>query len=219
MSDARTRILGRLRKALQHDEIGSATADEAYRALTGEARAPRPTWSGSTERQFLRKLEAAAASWDRIESSDDLPMAVNAFLDKVGLGKELSRADHPLLSSLDWGPEWNFPSGRPEPQGSVSLSVAYAGIAETGTLVMRSDPGTPTLLNFLPEFHVVALRRADIVPYMEDAWQLLRAEREFPPRMVNLITGPSRTGDVEQTIQLGAHGPRQLHVIVFGMGR
>jgi len=51
---------------------------------------------------------------------------------------------------------------------------------------------------------------------MEDAWALLRAERCSLPRATNIITGPSRTADVEQTIQLGAHGPRRLHVLLMG---
>ena len=56
---------------------------------------------------------------------------------------------------------------------------------------------------------------ADLGPY-EDAWDRLRAaEGEGRlPRTVNFITGPSRTGDIEQTIQMGAHGPRRLHVIL-----
>ena len=52
--------------------------------------------------------------------------------------------------------------------------------------------------------------------WFEDAWAVLRARPEGMPRATNIISGPSRTADVEQTIQLGAHGPRRVHVILVG---
>ena len=58
------------------------------------------------------------------------------------------------------------------------------------------------------------LRHEQIVAHIEDVWARLRAQSKAMPRTVNMITGPSRTADIEQTIQLGAHGPRSLHVII-----
>ena len=80
--------------------------------------------------------------------------------------------------------------------------------------MLLSGPEHPTTLNFLPEDHVVVLRESRIVPHLEDAWALLRKERATMPRTVNLICGPSKTGDVELVILEGAHGPRRLHVVV-----
>ena len=91
---------------------------------------------------------------------------------------------------------------------------SFAAIAETGTLVLLSGAHSPTTLNFLPDVHIVIVRRQQIVTHIEDVWRRTRSELEEMPRTVNLITGPSRTADIEQTIQLGAHGPRSLHVIV-----
>ena len=96
----------------------------------------------------------------------------------------------------------------------VTVTRAFAGVAETGSLVLLSSPQSPTSLNFLPDVHVVVLARERIVRHLEDAWALLRSEVPAMPRTVNFITGPSRTADIEQTIQLGAHGPRGLHVIL-----
>jgi len=79
-----------------------------------------------------------------------------------------------------------------------------------------SGPESPTTLNFLPDDFLCLLPESRIVPRLEDAWALLRAERGSMPRATNIITGPSRTADVEQTIQLGAHGPRRLHVLLWG---
>src|SRR5690606_29717660 len=100
-----------------------------------------------------------------------------------------------------------------------SLTGSLAGIAETGTLMLASGEQGPTTLNFLPETHLVVLRESDLVGPIEEAWKRLRERAdEGLPRTVNFITGPSRTGDIEQKIQLGAHGPRRLHVLLLADG-
>jgi L-lactate dehydrogenase complex protein LldG len=107
--------------------------------------------------------------------------------------------------------------GKAEPGDAVSLTPCLAAIAETGTLMLVSGSGTPTTLNFLPDTHVVVVRAGQVVAGYEDGWDLIRAraaQGEGWPRTVNLITGPSRTGDIEQRIQLGAHGPRRLHIVL-----
>jgi len=82
--------------------------------------------------------------------------------------------------------------------------------------MLTSGAERPTTLNFLPETHIVVLQARDIAGCYEDAWDRLRASQagEALPRTVNLITGPSRTADIEQTIQLGAHGPRRLCIVL-----
>ena len=97
----------------------------------------------------------------------------------------------------------------------VSVTTAFAGIAETGTLLLRSGPDWPTTLNFLPDTHIVLLPTERIVGSYEDGWDLLRAPGQAMPRTINYITGPSRSGDIEQTMQLGAHGPLRLHVVII----
>jgi L-lactate dehydrogenase complex protein LldG len=106
--------------------------------------------------------------------------------------------------------------GRGQGSDQVSVTGAFAGIAETGTVVMASGPDHPVSLNLLPDTHVVVLRESDIVGGYEDVWGRLRARygKDLMPRTVNTITGPSRTGDIEQTIELGAHGPRRMHILV-----
>jgi L-lactate dehydrogenase complex protein LldG len=100
----------------------------------------------------------------------------------------------------------------------VGLSWALAGVAETGSLLLASGPHTPTALNFLVDDFLCVLPIDRLVPHLEDAWQLVRGELGVLPRALNLITGPSRTADVEQTIQLGAHGPRRLHLLLLEGG-
>ena len=91
------------------------------------------------------------------------------------------------------------------------------GFAETGTLMLLSSRDRPSTLNFLPETHIGILRSEDITGSYEEGWKLLRGQEDGRfemPRTVNFITGPSRTGDIEQTMQLGAHGPRRLHIVI-----
>jgi L-lactate dehydrogenase complex protein LldG len=86
-------------------------------------------------------------------------------------------------------------------------------MAETGTVVLASGPDNPVTLTFLGETHFVILRADDIQAGYEDMWAELR-RRGLTPRTVNLVTGPSRSADIGQTLQLGAHGPVALHVFV-----
>ena len=93
--------------------------------------------------------------------------------------------------------------------------MPFGAVAETGTLAFVSGPASPTTLNFLPDNHIAVLREDDVVPNLEDVFARLRTEHPGMPRTLNLISGPSKTADVEQTIVIGAHGPRRLHVILI----
>jgi L-lactate utilization protein LutC len=123
----------------------------------------------------------------------------------------------PILEteSLQWPASLQIEYRAAKETDRCALTMATAGIAETGTLALVANATTPGTLNFLPEFCMCVVKRSRIVTHMEDAWDLLRAEHDRMPRAVHFVTGPSRTADVEQTLQLGAHGPRQLHVLVL----
>ena len=127
--------------------------------------------------------------------------------------------DDPLLAGLPWErTQIEVKRGPSDGQDVVGLSHAVAGVAETGTLVLLSGPDNPTTLNFLPETHIVVVKAEDIAGDYETVWDTIRARygKGVMPRTVNMITGPSRSADIEQTILLGAHGPRRLHIIVVG---
>ena len=81
---------------------------------------------------------------------------------------------------------------------------------------MASGARTPTATTLLPDTHVAVLSARDVVPGMEEAFARVRGLPGGMPRTVNLISGPSRTGDIEQTIVLGAHGPYRVHVVIVG---
>lgn len=212
MSGARDEILGRLRAALDRGERRGETVEERLRR---RPRGPQPAWSESLAERFAAKLAAVAGTLVRVSDERALVAAVGDYLQRQGLPSELLLAPDPRLQALPWPPELRLQQVPATGRERVGLSWALAGIAETGSLVLASGRDTPTALNFLVDDFLCVLPAGRLVAHLEDAWQLVRDELGMPPRALNLITGPSRTADVEQTIQLGAHGPRRLHVLFW----
>lgn len=166
---------------------------------------------------FCHMAESVHATVERLASDEAVPEAVAQHLRRANLPAEIRMGADPRLAALPWdGTQLNLKHGPSDGSDIVGLSHAEAGVAETGTLVLLSGPDNPTTINFLPDTHVVVVRASDIVGDYETVWRRLR-ERLGPgvlPRLVNMITGPSRSADIEQTLLLGAHGPRALHIIV-----
>lgn len=99
----------------------------------------------------------------------------------------------------------------------VGLTGADAAFAATGTLALRHGPGRPLLVNQMPRRHIVLLAADQIYPTME-CWLAQRPAAANQPhstaRSATLLTGPSRSADIEVTPVFGVHGPGKLHVIV-----
>ena len=224
MSAGRETIMGSLRRALKR---GAETADAAARQavdrrLDAVARGPVPARAQVSPAAQVDLFEAMAveqaATVTRIPSLDQVPAALADYLKAANLAPKVRLAPSPELENLPWDgqPLIEVETGRAQGSDQVSLTGAVAGIAETGTLLLASGAEAPTTLNFLPDNHVVVLKASQVVGAYEDGWDQLRETygRDNLPRTVNFITGPSRTADIEQTIQLGAHGPRRLHVLL-----
>ena len=213
MSRARERILARLSGSL--GPVGDPGRTAAVDSWSGApAAGPLPRVAGDALAAFIERAEAAAAEVHRVR---DDAHAVERILAEAGPAADrapLVAAPHDRLRRLPWPragtPEFRN-AGASDP---VGVCIAWAGIAETGSLVLLSGPGTPTALAFLPERLFCLLDSGCVLPHPEDVWSRLRSEAGVLPRGVNLITGPSRTADVEQTIQLGAHGPRRLIILL-----
>jgi L-lactate dehydrogenase complex protein LldG len=214
MSDPRAAILGRLSQALGHQAAADAPA--VLQRIGKPERGPQPQWNQSMDQRFLTKLTRVAGTHASVASNAELVAAVTDYIEKQNLPQRVCVAPHPLLAHVEWPQDWQVVHGRTQGDDRVGLTVAFCGIAESGSLMLLSGPESPTTLNFLPDDFLCLLPESRIVPRLEDAWALLRAERGSMPRAANIITGPSRTADVEQTIQLGAHGPRRLHVLLWG---
>jgi L-lactate dehydrogenase complex protein LldG len=145
---------------------------------------------------------------------------VTEYLRQHNLPASVRMGNDRRLQKMPWGKQraLEVKNGASDGEDEVGVSHALRGIAETGTLLMESGPANPTTVNFLPEHHIVVIDAADIAGDMESAFAKLRKKhgKGRMPRAVNLISGPSRSGDVEQKLVLGAHGPRALHLIVVG---
>ena len=169
---------------------------------------------------FMRMVEAAAGSAEWTAGAAGIPAAIAAFLRGFNLPLAIRHGDDERLASLPWDRAGMLKVSRGPSRGDdlAAVSHAFAAVAETGTLVLTSGADNPTTLNFLPDVHIVAVRARDLAPDFETVMARLRAVHGpgSMPRTVNLVTGPSRSADIEQTLILGAHGPRRLHVIVVG---
>jgi L-lactate dehydrogenase complex protein LldG len=169
---------------------------------------------------FAEMVEAAAGTAAMLPSVDAVPAAVAALLRKHNLPMQIRRGDDPRLAALPWDKERTLEvsTGASDGHQLVSVSHAFAGVAETGTLVMASGPDNPTTLNFLPDTHIVVVDATDIAGDYETVWARIRETFgvDALPRAINLITGPSRSADIAQILILGAHGPRRLHVLIVG---
>lgn len=213
---ARERILNRLR-----GRLGEGAAPPERRAaiderIAGPASAPRPTQSRSDGaariEQFIERAKAADATVTRIASMDDLPAALSDELRQRNLGQSVRMgADH-ALGALDWG-QIDVSRGVGRIEEPATLSVAPYGLAETGTLALCSGVDNPVTLTFLGETHFVAIRASDVHAGFEELFAAHRASGR-DPRTLNLVTGPSRSADIGQTLQLGAHGPVAVHIFV-----
>jgi L-lactate dehydrogenase complex protein LldG len=229
--DARARILGRIRRGLKRGPLPDSLAEGLLDRLKAHPRNLVPE-RGRMPRErrvatFIAELEKEYGTVARAASESEIPGLIAEYLVSRNLPAELRVAPDPLLERLPWSdrPMLKVAFGRAQPTDPASVTPCFAAVAETGTMLMLSGPDHPTTLNILPDTHIVVLRTSRIVGAYEDAFDLIRAERGTPgetptcatfmPRNVMMITGPSRSADIEQTLELGAHGPRQLHVILL----
>ncbi|MCK5547295.1 MAG: LUD domain-containing protein [Rhodospirillaceae bacterium] len=152
-----------------------------------------------------------------LKSISEIPGAVMTAAQKNAPNIRL--APHPVLNGLNWDQSVaTINTGPADPSDDAGVSVAKMAVAETGTLVLLSGPKSPVTINFLPDVHIVVLFSEDILPTYEDVWDKIRKDNSgvnVMPRTVNWITGPSRTADIEQSILLGAHGPRRLVILLI----
>lgn len=215
MNSARDQVLNAIRRGLGRGPLSGETKRLLDKHLHGKSdRSLRPRCSmDDPATRFRAGLEQLSGSLSQLDSLHSVPGAVAAYLRRERLGDTLAVA--PALQALDWqGSDQSPRFGRAGGEEQAGVSQAFCGIVETGSVVMLSGPDNPTTLNFLPEHHLVVLRRVDLVNHIEEVWERMRSTEPDWPRTVNIITGPSRTADIEQTIQLGAHGPRRLHVFL-----
>ena len=168
---------------------------------------------------FVFEAERAQASVTQVAGAAEVPAEIARFLRDNNLPATLRMGEDAQLAAMPWGETTlEIAHGPSDGHDLNAVSAAFAAVAESGTLALCSGPDNPTTLNFLPDNHIAVVFARDIVGDYESVWQSVRAAygKGVMPRTLNFITGPSRSADIEQTLLLGAHGPRRLHIVVVG---
>lgn len=221
MSDSRSAVLGRVRQAL-----GRSPDEEA------RAKARVVAWAAERERSFvpargqltaedriglfIEYARAVQTEVERVTGPEAIPAVVSRYLRRHNLPQKLVMAPEPALDAAGWAsqPLLRIRRGTADAGDLTGLTLATAGVAETGSLLLASSSDRPSLLAYLPETCIVVLGTDRIVGAYEQAVALHLEETADLPRSLNFVTGPSRTGDIAQKLELGAHGPRRLFVIL-----
>lgn len=219
---ARDAILGRVRKALGKSGDDAMARLDAQAYIARHAQGPKPSPSPDLVAQFVERAMHMESTVERLASVRDVPAAVARYLDALELPPAI--AEQKSHQGVCWSEfahlDWKGAGLDIEPRPTagddrLGITGCLCAIAETGTLVLIPGADTPTATALLPDTHVVVLREGDVVGSMEDAFARVRAVCPGLPRAINLISGPSRTGDIEQTIVLGAHGPYRVHILLL----
>ncbi len=221
--NSREAVLANIRRSL------GVRGDEAPRKLEVETRLMQAP-AGVTPKRgqgdvstrlaiFKEEAERAQASIAEVAAWTDAPAEIARFLRENNCPATLRMGADERLAAMPWSAtSLDILHGASDGRDVNAVSAAFAGIAETGTLALVSGADNPTTLNFLSDNHIVVLSRDAILADYESAFAELRGAygKGGAPRTVNFITGPSRSADIEQTLLLGAHGPRRLHIVIVG---
>jgi L-lactate dehydrogenase complex protein LldF len=172
---------------------------------TQPAKVGTPVITQKLADQFAEELIALGGKVVRVKENE-LPGKLSEFLSARGV-------DRVVVD--DVGAEFVPPAlqvGLLDPQVRVGVTGALMGIADTGSLVLVGRPGHPLTASLLPEVHLAILKTTALVPSLTDA---LRRHEIREAAAAVIISGPSRTGDIEMTLTIGVHGPGELHVFLI----
>jgi len=176
----------------------------------------------SRTEKFRERLESVGGYCYIVKSEDEAARALSAIIGELqskDAAKRIALSDAPLVSSLARGIAAEEIDVCPLPADlfnyDVGMTMAQAAIAETGTLVLAAERERHRLVSLLPPVHIAIVYSRDIVDTIGDALTQLRGDATGMSRAITFITGPSRTADIELTLTVGVHGPKELHVIVI----
>ncbi len=211
---AREQVFGDIRQSLA--KLGSSVRDTAQteydRIMSTDT--PSPVVDGLLVDNFLTKHGAVHGTSKIVGNYAEVPGAVREFLDTHDLPSKMIMGSSQFLEDFDWPDHWQIETRVARKTDNVSVTDAVCAIAETGTIMLVSSPTASSTHAFVPENHVVIINAGEVVRHLDDALRLASSKIDNRTSGVHMVTGPSKTADVEQTIQYGAHGPRRLHVII-----
>jgi L-lactate dehydrogenase complex protein LldG len=174
-------------------------------SLITQSRITQPPITQSLITQFTAELTALGGKVYQV-TEKDLPGRLTEFLKSKNIDRVLvdeSGAQYGIdISTIR----------EPDPTVRAGVTGALCGIAESGSLVLLSGAGQTLTASLLPEIHVAVLRTSGLVPTLAEA--LRRPEVRTALAGV-IVTGPSRTADIEMTLTIGVHGPGELHVFLI----
>lgn len=199
-------ILNSVRRALSR----TGPLSEAVQQNLSQRRVnwPRPMPELPLTEEFFQGCDRVSASYSVISSPEEFPAAVASYLAAQNYHGEVWLS--PEVSQLDFSAtKINIQTDFEQRRAPVVVTDCIAAIAENASLLVSSDQ-VPSDAVFLAEQHLVLLSASKLVGRMEQALAQLPTP---PPGAWHFISGPSRTADIEQTIEMGAHGPRALHII------
>ena len=213
---ARDDILARIRAA--QGRVGAQTPQERAAVagyINAHPQGPRPKSDWEPVARFRDRALGLASTLAEVPSLVGVPQAVATYIASNSLPR--AAVCWPEFGTLDWRGAGLAVDARAAGEADlVGITGCFCAIAETGTLMLLSGPDTPPGASLLPETHIAVVNVNRIVPGMEEAWALLRAELGgVMPRAVTFLSGPSRTADIEQTVTLGAHGPYRVHIVLI----
>ncbi|TKB27121.1 hypothetical protein FCL47_08045 [Desulfopila sp. IMCC35006] len=134
--------------------------------------------------------------------------------------------DHPDIAALQLWKRFNreavtvhtaFNSDRQVQEKTIAsfigITAPTIGVADSATLIQLTEPGRPRSTSLLPSIHIAIMRREHIVADLQEAYTLLRGRAHLDSLV--FISGPSKTADIEAHMVHGAHGPREVHLIIL----
>jgi L-lactate dehydrogenase complex protein LldG len=219
---ARTAIFGALRAgntgaALPPPDLGPYFAGPYGRGSLG------PRVDPAT---LMQPFEKAARGWHAEvlhANADSWPQAVRQALQQRGCSRVAIGASSPLQAGLDVALQGlqvrRFEQPLEHWKGEMfdaidaGVTATEAGIADTGTLVLRPGQGEPRTLSLVPAVHVAVLCASRLYAGLPAALRALAPEANMPTNLL-LVTGPSKTADIQQVLAYGAHGPKELVIVL-----
>lgn len=212
--NGRDQIIGNIRHSLGRDaELSEQQLEALQMRQSAKRQHARPRTGDDLLVQLKEQMARVQMTLTELSSEAELGEAVTSYLREHQLPAAITIALE--LSAVEWPETLEVHAGAARSEDLSSVTACTCAIAETGSIMMTASAQSPATLRFMPDNHMVVLKREQVVAHLEDAWQLMRAEPEGISRAVHINTGPSRTGDVEQVIEIGAHGPRRMHVFLI----
>jgi L-lactate utilization protein LutB len=189
---------------------------------------------GDMAERFCRELEGVSGNAHRAKDLREASRIVSALLQEKGVAS-VAAWDTPLLRILEGsvsregsGAGWFWGPGRNRDfealkTADLGITEAHLGLASSGTLMLIGSPGRSRLVSLLPDVHLAILPEGRLVEGLDDLPGVIG--EAFAPgsgangiQAIDLITGPSLSADIGMVPTLGAHGPKEVHVIILESG-